>query len=92
MLGFCPSCGGDESGGAPDCEMCRGLGTLKITRCPHREIPPEISEFLEMADHARDGNFPILGGILQQSSSFLYAHRYLLTMERLIEDDKRKQK
>jgi len=71
----CPSC--DEKG----CEFCDNEGWLKITQCPQSEFEVNMMEFLELADFAKQGSFPIIGGTLDQSKSFLTACRFLWSEE-----------
>ena len=67
----CPSC--DEKG----CDECDYEGWLKITNCPQQEVSRDVMDFLELADFAKQGAFPIEGGTLKQSQSFLSACRFL---------------
>lgn len=61
---------------------------LRITRCPKDEITDSVAHLLELVDWAKDGHFPVAGGVLDQSQSFLYACRYLWAQEFKIEKEK----
>jgi hypothetical protein len=56
---------------------------LQITECPQRIIDVETHGFIELADYAKKGLFPVNGGALDQAQSFLAACRFLWS-----EDDK----
>ena len=67
----CPTC--DEAG----CEECENEGWIKITECPRNLVGRETMDFIELADFAKKGSFPVTGGTLEQSQSFLIACRIL---------------
>lgn len=48
--------------------------------------------FIELADFAKDGAFPVAGGTLDQSQSFLVACRYLFNEDAKAESQKYKEK
>lgn len=67
----CPTC--DEHG----CSECDEEGWIRITQCPKTIVDREIMSFIELADYAKNGLFPVSGGALEQSQSFLAACRFL---------------
>lgn len=63
---------------------------MRITRCPKLEICPSVCEFLRLVDWARDGHFPMAGGVNDQPRSFMSACKYLWAQEAEIEAEQRK--
>jgi len=45
-------------------------------------------EFIELADFAKEGSFPVAGGTLDQAQSFLIACRYLFSEDSRAENQK----
>lgn len=86
MFGGCPACGGKPGSGHPQCKTCGGSGDWAITSCPRALITDEIADFIQFADLARDGNFPVSGGMLDQSCSFLDACRFFWAQETKMRD------
>ena len=50
---------------------------VKLTRCPRYDVTPAAWHMLEMYEFARGGAWPIAGGVLDQTDSFLSAYRLL---------------
>jgi len=67
----CTACDGRDE----NCERCGGWGTEKITDCPRKIIDQQTWRLLQLADFAEKGCFPVSGGVLEQSDSFLSACR-----------------
>jgi len=67
----CPSC--NETG----CDECNNEGWILIKECPQGMVGREVMNFIELADFAKNGAFPVTGGTLEQSQSFLLACRFL---------------
>tara|TARA_R100000152_G_C6781949_1_gene217713 strand:- start:3322 stop:3471 length:150 start_codon:yes stop_codon:yes gene_type:complete len=44
--------------------------------------------FIELADYAKNGAFPIMGGVLEQSQSFLSACQFLWSEDSKAESQK----
>jgi len=78
----CPTC--DEAG----CQECDGEGWVQITECPRSMVCRETMEFIELADFAKEGSFPVAGGTLDQAQSFLIACRYLFSEDSRAENQK----
>jgi hypothetical protein len=69
-------CGG-ISPAVDTCKACRRRGKYLLTECPRNIIPAETSNVLRMFDHARAHDWPLDGGMLSQSDSFLQAYELL---------------
>ena len=67
LLIVCTACGGKDE----KCERCKGFGTERITGCPKEIIDRQTWRLLELSDFADKGAFPVTGGVLEQSDSFL---------------------
>jgi len=52
----------------------------RLTRCPRYDVTPAARGIIEMYYFAREGNWPVSGGILDQADSFLSAYRLLRTL------------
>lgn len=48
-------------------------GSIPVKRCPSKTLPPEILSALRWIGHARNGNWPCAGGLLDQSATFVRA-------------------
>ena len=67
----CPACNGtgkDSFGGL--CEHCDD-GMFALTRCPREYIGIEITDAINLAAICGSGDWPITGGLLEQSAWFL---------------------
>lgn len=72
----CPICGGcglvdaitDERG---ECGQCNGLGRFELAECPRKFIGQELTECINYASLASKGDWPVAGGILDQSAWFV---------------------
>lgn len=82
----CPTCDGIG------CDVCGVEGWVKITECPRKIVDRDTMNFIELADFAKDGAFPVAGGTLDQSQSFLVACRYLFNEDAKAESQKYKEK
>jgi hypothetical protein len=58
-----------------------GTGVAQITSCPSAMVTPDIWEVIEFARDARRGAWPVSGGTLEQSQSFLLAARQIWAEE-----------
>lgn len=67
----CPVC--NETG----CDKCDQSGRFTLESCPNRFIGNEMHEVIQMADDYKAGHSPIVGGVLDQSASFIAACRFL---------------
>ena len=63
----CPEC--EEMGG--ECAVCGGEGTIVIDRCPREFVGWDMSDAVGYAIHADKGQWPVAGGLLDQSWWFL---------------------
>jgi hypothetical protein len=72
----CDACGGDAEL-RQSCQACRGRGLLMLSDCPRNLRTEAARRTLEMYQHARDGAWPVTGGVLDQTRSFLQAYRLL---------------
>ena len=52
------------------------MGSLLIAQCPRKELQAGTGEFVNLAEDAEEGNWPVGGGMLDQSHSFRMAYRY----------------
>lgn len=59
------------------CDDCGTSGFLTLTKCPNRELTSEVIDLVEFSDLYATGLPPIAGGALDQTKSFLDAHRQL---------------
>lgn len=55
--------------------------------CPQKFVGGEIIDFLEYADHAKRGCYPVAGGSLDQTHWFLAASNFLANEERRVENE-----
>lgn len=75
----CPVCNGDpppEAAGG--CRQCGQEGRIEITDCPHKRVPRETDELIQLCEFARHGNLPVSGGTLDQTRWFLDAYQFYL--------------
>lgn len=68
------------------CHRCEGSGFYKLRRCPRQILPGDIMQILRYVAMARDGLWPVAGGSLAQSQSFLDAHAVVLAEIHRIEE------
>lgn len=67
----CTACNGTDD----NCEACGGGGKQRLTTCP-KTIPDAATwRVIQLSEFAERGAFPIAGGVLDQSQSFLDACR-----------------
>lgn len=59
------------------CDECGGSGFTEITGCPQRELTHDIFELAEFSELYSKGLPPVAGGALDQTKSFVDAHRQL---------------
>jgi hypothetical protein len=52
-------------------------GAIEIAVCPRSIIPDSIWTVLDFAELAEKGNWPIAGGLLDQSHGFISACRFV---------------
>ena len=64
----CPTCDGR---GGPECTNCHGSALITVSRCPQKLIGEDIRMLLRGADLADKGSWPVTGGWLDQSASFV---------------------
>ncbi len=69
----CPACEGE----AINCMVCGQTGQIEIAECPLRIIDAETWQILEISDLFADGLPPIAGGVMDQTVSFICAHRLI---------------
>jgi hypothetical protein len=53
--------------------LCGGSGKTAVTSCPKKLVTSDIWELIDLAYFAKQGAWPVTGGILDQSASFLDA-------------------
>jgi hypothetical protein len=68
----CTHCADSEESRAT-CGECRGIGLEILTQCPLDVVSDEAWELMPLLRFAREGQWPIGGGSLDQSQSFLDA-------------------
>jgi len=59
------------------CDECDNTGFLILTTCPQRELTTNVIELTELSELYSQGLPPVAGGALDQTKSFLDAHRQL---------------
>jgi hypothetical protein len=64
----CVTCNGSDE----HCPTCDGWGWVKAS-CPRDSVTGETSRILKYADFAEKGHWPIDGGVLDQSNTFVNA-------------------
>lgn len=72
----CPHCDGSRIlPNGEECTGCRSGGRLRgqknIHRCPASHMTDSISDALRHYPHAEGGAFPVEGGLLRQSPSYI---------------------
>lgn len=81
---ICRSCSGecvDAPTPAEPLELFLGGRTVTIDSCPRQMVPHEYFEAVEYADFARDGHWPVAGGVLDQAEWFRKATRIIWAEE-----------
>lgn len=61
--------------GGKGCESCGGTGRWDCNECPKKLIDSQTVETIHFARFARDGSWPVHGGMLDQSEWFMDACR-----------------
>lgn len=74
-------------GNKTQCQECED-GTFEIEGCPHEYVGNGILEAIPYATQAMKGNWPILGGTLQQSYWFLQFVGLLENEQNLIDAER----
>jgi len=81
----CDACRGEG------CPACFGTGQATFTECPLSLVPHDVWAACEMSDFAAEGAWPVAGGTLDQTDSFLAAHRFVQSLTaRLLAPPKKK--
>ncbi len=82
----CPICRNTKA--ADNCTHCNGTGYVRIPTCPLDYTGSSIWTFASLARFADQGAFPISGGVLDQSESFLqFFERWKTTLNRCKAED-----
>jgi hypothetical protein len=68
----CIACNGQDE----NCETCDGFGVHHIG-CPKDSIDPSTVRAIQFADFADKGHWPVSGGVLDQSQSFVSACNFI---------------
>lgn len=55
------------------CKTCHGFGRVEHTGCPMELVPDPCWEALWLAGCVEDGQWPVGGGVLDQSHTFIDA-------------------
>ena len=79
----CPVCEGTDD----DCDFCDRTGDYHLVGCPLEEIGYELCDAIEMASLCERGDWPVRGGILDQSSWFVAMRRELKVTVSRIQDE-----
>ncbi len=58
-----------------------------LRRCPIKVLPSRIHTVIRFVALARDGHWPVAGGMLDQSQSFIDAHAVVMAEIARIESD-----
>lgn len=66
------TCEGDDE----KCPDCGGFGTFDIPHCPVFELDRNTAEFIQLARDADNGKWPVGGGSVDESASFMEAYRF----------------
>lgn len=82
----CPRC----SGGDPECATCEGRGRCAVRRCPTSHSDPDLSAAFFAYTLVESGVWPVAGGMLDQSASFLAFVREVSAERAAIDDERRK--
>ena len=64
-----------------------GSEVRTLRRCPLKVLPPSSHTVLRYVALAKDGHWPVAGGMLDQSQSFLDAHAVVMAEIARIESD-----
>ncbi len=68
----CVACEGHD----PKCVECHGDGEVSVCECPTK-LAGKAGGIVEMSDYLEEcKTFPLGGGVLDQTESFLDSHRY----------------
>ena len=67
---LCSRCDGTD---VARCEVCDGEGREMIYRCPRALVEREYVELLPYLLFANEGQWPVAGGMLEQSPQFIRA-------------------
>ena len=76
----CPECGGKG------CDKCDD-GKWNLNECPRRFLDEPAIETLAFARFARDGSWPVAGGMLNQTEWFTDACRLVWSEQSIIESE-----
>jgi hypothetical protein len=58
------------SGTGKDCDYCKE-GVFSLSECPRRYVGVELTQAINYASLAIKGQWPVLGGVLDQSAWFV---------------------
>lgn len=64
----CPACGNGK--GATACPTCKGWGVIRVRECPQAYVG-RLWDVIGLCQFADKGAWPLAGGVLDQSDSFL---------------------
>ena len=83
----CPVCNPDGEGpGIEGCEGCGGNGSFELTESADEYVDSGIWQCIQLADLAKKGCLPVVGGSLDQANSFLVACRLVWSEQARIRD------
>lgn len=77
----CPICDGDG-----DCEHCEN-GSVRLDRCPRDIMGGEFIEACNVASISGKGDWPVAGGIYDQSTWFIDLYQKLKSATNRIEQE-----
>lgn len=76
----CVVCDGREPA-RESCEACAGTGRFVIASCPRKHLTHDTLEFLMFHDLAEKNNWPVGGGLLDQTVAFFEGWRWMRNEE-----------
>lgn len=85
----CSACANLDEG-EENCPVCKGTGEIVIAdRCPLQIISPEAWQMLDFAEWMEDRFPPVLGGVLNQTASFMQSLNFIRRAQAHIEAENR---
>lgn len=68
----CATCGGSGKDDIEQtCGQCDGMGRFDLDQCPRTFIGQDLTECINYAALASRGDWPVVGGVLDQSAWFV---------------------
>lgn len=82
----CPRCDGFDF----ECDLCSGRGEAPFFRCPGSQRTPELDLAFRCYMHTEAGLYPVAGGLLDQSASFIEFEGIVNSERNAIDERRRK--